>query len=215
MLTDDEIAAMTPAQRRELILRLSRSPADLLPSPERVRRIRRARLALTVGGCVVLVPWTFYLAVTLPRRYVAHHWDLVWVGFDVLLLAMLALTAWLGWQRRQAMVLTSFATGVLVLADAWFDVLTAQPDDAVLSVVVAALVEVPVALLLISAAIRMVRLTAARFWVASPDTPFWKLPMLVFEGVDPDTLEPTTPSWPGARWWHSRRKSLVGAETDR
>ena len=31
----------------------------------------------------LLIPWTIFLSVTLPRRQVVHHWDVAWVGFDV------------------------------------------------------------------------------------------------------------------------------------
>jgi hypothetical protein len=40
------------------------------------------------------------LAITLPHRYVAGHWTVTWVGFDITLLGCLALTAWLAWRRR-------------------------------------------------------------------------------------------------------------------
>ena len=30
-----------------------------------------------------LIPWTLYLTLTLPSRHVTHHYDLAWVGFDI------------------------------------------------------------------------------------------------------------------------------------
>jgi hypothetical protein len=184
MLTDDQIAAMTADQRRELILRLSRSVGEVLPTPRTVRRIRTLRVLVTGGGSLLLVPWTVYLAAALPGRYVVRGWPAVWIGFDLLLLAMLAVTAWLGWHGRQAFILTSFATGVLVLADAWFDVMTASRGDTVLSVAAAVLIEIPVGYLLISGAIRLMRLTAVRFLVLPPDTKLWRLPMPLLAGSE-------------------------------
>ena len=32
-----------------------------------------------------LLPWTLWLATTLPSQHVAEHWDLAWGGFDVIL----------------------------------------------------------------------------------------------------------------------------------
>ena len=53
---------------------------------------------LTVASAV-LIPWIVLLALTLPRHYVAGHWRLTWVGFDIILLASLAATAWFAWRR--------------------------------------------------------------------------------------------------------------------
>src|SRR5437870_5697759 len=41
----------------------------------------------------VLIPWTILLFVTLPRHYVANHWQLAWGGFDIALGLALASTA--------------------------------------------------------------------------------------------------------------------------
>jgi hypothetical protein len=47
------------------------------------------------------------------------------MGFDCLLVAFMAATAVLGWLRRQLVLLTVFTMGVLLICDAWFDILTA------------------------------------------------------------------------------------------
>jgi hypothetical protein len=36
-----------------------------------------------------LLPWALWLGYSLPSRQVAHHWDLAWAGFDVVLAAAL------------------------------------------------------------------------------------------------------------------------------
>jgi hypothetical protein len=121
-------------------------------------RTRRLRMTVLLLGAILLVPWIGYLAVSLPRRYVAHNWDRTWVGFDVLLLAMLLLTAVLGLRRRPLAVLTGFATGLLLVCDAWFDVMTADADDIVLSLVTAVVVELPLAALLMTGSLQRLRL---------------------------------------------------------
>ena len=80
MLTDEELLALTPAERSDLARRL----ADLVapgpvPEPAMARGRHRFVVVLTVS-CAVLVPWIIFLAVTLPHRYVASHWTLTWVG---------------------------------------------------------------------------------------------------------------------------------------
>jgi hypothetical protein len=177
VLTDEQIAALSPEERRELIARLVRPVDDLVPSRRWLRRTREVRVAVMVLSAAVLVPWIAYLAVTLPRVYVARNWDVAWVGFDVLLLTLIAATAVLGYLRRQLLVLTAFAAGVLLLCDAWFDVLTAHGDDQTWSVLTAAAVELPLAGLLIAGALQVMRLVAARAWLLEPGAHAWQIPI--------------------------------------
>jgi ABC-type dipeptide/oligopeptide/nickel transport system permease subunit len=113
--------------------------------------MRRLRLALMVGGAIGLIPWIVFLVITLPANYVA-------LGFDVLLVAFMVTTAVLVFLRRQLVLLTAFTTGVLLICDAWFDVMTAGPHDLWASALTATLVELPVAIMLIAIALRMSRL---------------------------------------------------------
>ena len=176
VLTDEQIAALTPAQRRELISRLEQPLSELI-DPEYVSRIRRIRLGIMIGGSIAMIPWLVYLSVTLPANYVAHNWPVTWVGFDILLVVFMAATAVLGYLRRQLLVLAAFTAGVLLICDAWFDLLTAGPNDLRLSVITALGIEVPVAVLLITGALRVVRLTMMRFWLLKPGMRLWQLPL--------------------------------------
>lgn len=176
ILSDAQIAALSPAQRRELISRLE-LPLHELEDPEVLARMRRIRLGLITGGCIVLIPWIGYLAMTLPQKYVANNWPVTWVGFDILLVAFMAATAYFGFRRRRLLVLSAFTTGVLLICDAWFDLLTAGPDDAWLSVITAMLIEVPMAVLLIRGALRLLRVTMARLLV-DPDMRVWRIPLI-------------------------------------
>lgn len=184
MLSDEQIAAMTAEERGALIRRLAR-PVDDLGEPRRLlRRMREFRVVLVVGSVLVMVPWTVNLALTLPRYYVAQNWDRTWVGFDVLLLALLLGTAVLGWLRRQLVVLTAFATAVLLVCDAWFDVMTAHTDDRVLSLVTALLVELPLAVVLATSSLQLLRLTAARLWVLEEGARVWQIPIPLPSAAD-------------------------------
>jgi hypothetical protein len=177
VVSDNAIAAMSPEERRELIHRLERPIDDLIPRPA-LRRVRRIRLWLMTGAVIGLVPWTVYLGLTLPDKYVAHHWEATWVGFDTLLLVFFGATVLLGLFRRQLLVLSAFTTGVLLICDAWFDVVTAAPDDVWLSVAIAAFGELPLAVVLISGALLIVRLTMTRLWLLDPGMPLWRIPLL-------------------------------------
>jgi hypothetical protein len=176
-VSDAQIAAMSAAERRELISRLERPIGELVPDAVLVR-LRRVRLVLMVGAIVGLVPWIVYLAITLPDKYIAHNWQATWVGFDILLLVFMIATATLGLLRRQLLVLTAFTTGILLMCDAWFDVMTAGPADRWLSVFTAVLGELPLAVVLITGALRILRLTATRLYVLDPGMPLWRIPLL-------------------------------------
>jgi hypothetical protein len=176
-VSDAQIAAMSSAERRELITRLERPIGELLSSSV-LARVRRVRLVLMVGAIIGLIPWTIYLAITLPDKYIAHNWPATWVGFDLLLLLFMFATAVLGLLRRQLLVLTAFTTGILLVCDAWFDVMTAAPADRWLSILTAAVGELPLSVILITGALRILRLTATRLYVLDAGMPLWRIPLL-------------------------------------
>lgn len=186
LITDDEIAALSPQQRRELIWRLARPLTDVVGPAYVAQRLRRRRLQLMIAAAAALVPWTVYLGVSLPDRYVARNWSLTWVGFDVLLMVMFALTVLLGVLRRQLLVLAAFASGLLLLCDAWFDITTAGPGDVWFSIATAVFAEIPIAILLISSALRLIRLLVVRLWVAEPGMRLWQVPILLSNDTEGD-----------------------------
>src|SRR5271157_942052 len=176
ILSDTQIAALTPEQRRDLITRLKKPLSDVI-DPVFLSRVRRIRLSLMTGGSIAMIPWLGYLAMTLPANYVAHNWPATWVGFDVLLVGFMIATAVLGYLRRQLLVLAAFTTGVLLICDAWFDLMTAGPDDLWLSIGTALLIEVPLAVFMIFSALRLMRLTMMRLWLLNPGMRLWYLPL--------------------------------------
>jgi hypothetical protein len=176
-LSDAHIEAMSPGERRDLIQRLQRPLEEVFP-PSLARRMRRNRLTLMVGGVIGLIPWMVYLGFTLPANYVAHNWPATWIGFDCLLIAFMAVTAVLGWLRRQLVVLAAFTTGVLLICDAWFDIMTAGPGQLWVSVLTALFGNFPLAVLLITGAMRILRLTMTRLWFIDPETSVWRVPLV-------------------------------------
>jgi hypothetical protein len=177
-VTDEQIAAMTTQERRELILRLAPVPAGLLPARRVMERIRRWRLVLILLCVAALIPWTVYLAVTLPNRYEARNWVATWVGFDIVLTIMLFLTAIFGYRQRQLLFPTAFASGVLLLCDAWFDVLTSHPgSDRLQALLSAAVIELPLAFVLIAGPLRLLRYVAIRNGLVDPGLRIWRMPI--------------------------------------
>ncbi|RZQ59494.1 hypothetical protein EWH70_34205 [Amycolatopsis suaedae] len=117
---------------------------------------RRMLLTVLVGAAVLLVPWTVYLAHTLPDRFDTGQWRLAWVGFDIALLLSFAAAAWLGLNRRRAAVPLLSATAAMLCCDAWFDVMLGWTSpERWSSVALAVFVELPAAALLVFASRRL------------------------------------------------------------
>ena len=97
---------------------------------------------------IALVPWVFYLTLTLPSRHVTFHYDLAWVGFDVALAGSFAATAWAAFRGSRWLVPLAAVTGTMLLCDAWFDIVTSHSGgDMWEAVGEAALAELPLAAL--------------------------------------------------------------------
>jgi hypothetical protein len=67
---------------------------------------------------------------------------------------------------------------MLLICDAWFDLLTVGPNDFRVSELTAALGDLPLAAVLITGTVRLFRFTAMRMCLLEPSTPQWRLPLL-------------------------------------
>lgn len=124
----------------------------------------RSATGVLLGSAFVLLPWMVVLGLTLPATVSARHWSSAWIGLDVMETTGLAATALLMMRRDARVAMSASATAALLVADAWFDMATAQPKLAyVQAMVLALLVELPLA-----AVCAMVALTAPR-WCKKPD----------------------------------------------
>jgi hypothetical protein len=110
---------------------------------------RHVRLGAVVAVvALALVPWTAVLAVMLPERHVARHWDVAWAGFDLALSVSLLATGLAALRGREWLGIAATASGTLLLCDAWFDTLTASTGaQLTAALLLAGLVEVPLAVL--------------------------------------------------------------------
>jgi hypothetical protein len=95
--------------------------------------------------CVVLIPWTIYLGLTLPDRQLSPHYNIAWVGFDVLELIALGATGYFALRHSRYLALTSSAAATLLVVDAWFDIMTSPRGQIMQAIVLAVLVELPLA----------------------------------------------------------------------
>jgi len=109
-----------------------------------VRRWTPPLLALIA---LALVPWAIWLTTVLPSHEVAEHWDLAWGGFDLLLAAALLATAVATWRASPLREAAAASAGTLLVADAWFDLLTSAGGDLAYAIVLAGVAELPLAVL--------------------------------------------------------------------
>jgi len=115
---------------------------------EWLRRSRRWLLLLVGCVAVALLLWTAYLSATLPSEHIAQHWRVAWIGLDLAeASALVATFVALLRNSRTVTVLASIA-GTLLVCDAWFDVVTAEPGgELAWALVFALLAELPLAAL--------------------------------------------------------------------
>jgi hypothetical protein len=103
--------------------------------------------ALIASG-LAMIPWLVMLAVRLPSSARAAHWSTTWVGLDILEALGLVTTGVLirRGDGRSSLAAATAATSLLV--DAWFDVTTAAAGpDLATAILMAALLELPIATL--------------------------------------------------------------------
>ena len=101
-----------------------------------------------LGAAAVLLPWMVVLGMSLPATESARHWAVAWMGLDVMETTALAVTGWLVLRRDMRVGMAASAAGAFLLADAWFDITTAQPTwDVLQATMLALFVELPLVVL--------------------------------------------------------------------
>ena len=110
----------------------------------------------------LMVPWTVYIGASLPARQLSPHYDVAWAGFDVILLAALAATGYTALRRSRYLSIAAAATAVLLAVDAWFDLMTTPSGQIAQSIVLAALVELPLAAVCVWLSLHTQELTERR-----------------------------------------------------
>jgi hypothetical protein len=115
---------------------------EVLPDNARLVRWTGPAFALFT---LVLIPWIVYLSSSLPERQVSHHYNTAWVGFDIMEAVALAGTAYCAFRRSRYLALTASAAATLLVVDAWFDVMTSPRHEQWQAIVLAVLVELPLA----------------------------------------------------------------------
>jgi hypothetical protein len=108
----------------------------------RARRLAWAYLIVAVG----LIVWTVFLALSLPKENLEHHYRLTWTGFDLIEVLAIYLTAHWAFRLDARVVYPATVVATLLVADAWFDITTSTTAQAATqALILALLVELPAA----------------------------------------------------------------------
>jgi hypothetical protein len=211
----DELHRMSPDERAELACALAAldgsPPEDPAPRPGEPGqagprtesdlpgnpRSRAIALVAIIGCCLALAAWIGVLAVTLPRSYRSGGWRGAWVGFDLGLLVTFAVTAWAGWRHRQLVIACLVVLATLLCCDAWFDVtLDVRTSDFLASLLMALCIELPLAVLAVVGARRLMRMNIRVPGRTGRVPPLWKIPLYGLESRGFRTLIPAEPCPP-------------------
>ncbi|HEX7740516.1 MAG TPA: hypothetical protein VF426_12800 [Marmoricola sp.] len=156
-------------------------------TPEVMRFVRRHAFAVVMlTGSLALMAWIGILATTLPDHHSDKQWKAAWVGFDVMLVLGMLVTAVGTWQRRQYVAVSCIVTSALLVCDAWFDIVLDWGTPSLFwSVLMAVVAELPLAAFLFYWATRLIRQsTAAALRTLGHDGPvpsLWKLSITHFD----------------------------------
>jgi len=109
---------------------------------QRARRLAWVYLIVAAG----LIVWTVFLALSLPKENLEHHFRLTWTGFDLIEVLAICLTAYWAFRLDTRVVYPATAVATLLVADAWFDITTSTTAaDAIQALILALAVELPAA----------------------------------------------------------------------
>ncbi|MFC4905721.1 hypothetical protein [Actinomadura gamaensis] len=136
-----------------------------LPRPRGTRACAPERLlagALAIGAAVLLV-WTVGMAFSIPPSEPRPvNWALLWCGFDAIEVVAMGTAAVLVRRRDALAPIALSALATLMVADAWFDVMTARSGYLPAALSMAAFLELPLAAALVAFAVRITRRDGAR-----------------------------------------------------
>jgi hypothetical protein len=114
--------------------------------PPEVRRRARRLAWMYLFAAALLIFWTVYLALSLPKENLEHHYRLTWVGFDLILALSLYLTAHMAFRLDARVQAPATVAATLLVVDAWFDITTSTSGKAAIEALILALViELPAA----------------------------------------------------------------------
>ena len=166
---------MTPIRRllTDLKIVVREVPDDGTPTDDpKVQRAARGIAELYLAMVVAMIVWIVYLAMALPERNTAQHYDLTWVGFDLMIVGAMFATAWFALHLNPRVELAANSTATLLFVDAWMDITTSSTTQALVTAILfAVFLELPIAVISLRISRRINRSLARRARVADELSP--------------------------------------------
>lgn len=111
-----------------------------------LRILRWTAIVYPILALAVLL-WTVHLSADLPPRHINWHWDISWIGFDIVLSIALAVIGLLAYKKSRWIVIPTTMLGTLLIVDVWFDILSQRGGDELHEAILLALfIELPLAI---------------------------------------------------------------------
>lgn len=84
-----------------------------------------------------------YLSTDIKSIVTTQHYDVAWLGFDVLEWSMVAFAAIAAWRHHRSTTIFTSICAVMFAVDGWFDVWTSPRGGVVGSILLAVCLELP------------------------------------------------------------------------
>jgi hypothetical protein len=108
-------------------------------------------------SCLGLSGWVIYLSLSIPASYSTSSWRVAWVGFDIGMLMDLVAATLSVWRKKASAVIYLGVLGAALIIDAWFDIATSSGVDLQQAILLAILLEGPIAIFLFWVSHKMLR----------------------------------------------------------
>ncbi|WNI15416.1 hypothetical protein [Actinacidiphila sp. ITFR-21] len=130
-------------------------PAPRAAPPDAPVPVLRRWPGYALAACgAALVPWLVVLATGLPPTTAVPHLTTAWVGLDAMEAVGLIATGLLTVRRHPVRSAAAAATAMLLVVDAWFDVMTSSGADLTAALLMAFAAELPLAAVCAALAVR-------------------------------------------------------------
>lgn len=97
--------------------------------------------ALTVA--LGFLGWIIYLATDIKSIVTTHHYDVAWLGYDVLECSMVAVAGFAAWKHQRSTTIFTAICAMMFAIDGWFDVWTSPRGSVFGAVLFAVCLEFP------------------------------------------------------------------------
>lgn len=109
----------------------------------RLERVPRWITWFALCVAVGFFGWIVYLATDIRSIVTTQHYDVAWMGFDVLELSMVAGAALAAWRHHRSTTIFTAICAVMFAVDAWFDVWTSPRGTVLGAALLAVCLELP------------------------------------------------------------------------